>query len=137
MSARVTSRFCDCIFPSITHPGTCGKCKISHYDAQRICLRAVDIPYRFFANCELTYKQYERLRENIECITYATMKKLNTALTLIGEKSLLCYFQESILTEVADLLYQRHGLKMTQQDVNIFEGIDICEMMSKLRTHNE
>jgi hypothetical protein len=93
-------------------------------------LRAIEIPFRFFAAGDISWQQQEHLVESIDRIVWSTFNQLKH--TVIGEKSLLTYFQESILDQVSELLQQRHGLQLLPQDEANYKSEDICNLMSQL-----
>lgn len=125
---------CRCVFPFIKHPGKCSKCELSHYDAERMRLRAIEIPFRFFAAGDISWQQQEHLVESIDRIVWSTFNQLKH--TVIGERSLLTYFQESILEQVSELLQQRHGLQLLPQDEANYKSEDICDLMSQLKLND-
>jgi hypothetical protein len=51
----------------------------------------------------------------------------------VGEKSLLCFFQETILKQVKEVMQQWHGLQLLPQDESIFSKINVAELMTQLK----
>lgn len=128
---------CHCLFPSISYPGTCEKCQLSHEEAEKMVLKAMDVPYIFFANGLITWQQHEELVATIDRIVWKAYRgfKKTSRNTFLGEKTVLCHFQEYILKQVRTLMYKKHGLLLHPQDEKIFRQIDtvdfLCEKMRK------
>ena len=86
----------------------------------------MDIPYRFFSKGDITWKEQENLAERIDVIVWDAFRSIRDKdkKTNLGEKSVLCYFQETILTKVRNLMFERHHLLLEAQDEDIFKAID-------------
>jgi hypothetical protein len=132
MNATAASA-CRCVFPSIAYPGKCVKCSLSHYDTERIRIRATEIPFRFFSAGEISWQQHESLVESIDRIVWTTFNKIRDN-AFVGQQTVLAYFQESILRQVEELLQQRHGLQLQQQDKEIFQQtVDLAQLIQQLK----
>lgn len=125
-STMLAAARCQCSFPVINHPGKCGRCQLSHEEAARMRIRAMDIPYRFFSKGDITWKEQENLAERIDVIVWDAFRSIRDKdkKTNLGEKSVLCYFQETILTKVRNLMFERHHLLLDAQDEKIYKAID-------------
>jgi hypothetical protein len=125
---------CHCVFPQISYPGKCEKCQLSHEEAERMRIKATEIPFRFWSKGDISWRQQEKLAERIDVIVWETFRSLRSRETNLGELSVLCYFQESILRQVRNLMYERHHLLLEWQDENVFKTIDTEELIqSKLK----
>jgi hypothetical protein len=84
----------------------------------------MDIPYRFFSKGDITWKEQEKLAEHIDVIVWDAFRSIRDKKTNLGEKSVLCYFQETILRKVRNLMFERHHLLLEAQDEDVFKAID-------------
>jgi hypothetical protein len=130
--SEATTPCCRCVPPAIVYPGKCVKCHLSHYDAQRIQIRATEIPFHFFSLGKISWQQHETLVGDIDRIVWATFNRIKNSATL-REQSVLCYFEQAILRQVKNLLQQRHNLQLEQQDENVFIKIDPAELLQQLK----
>ena len=97
-------------------------------------IKATEIPFRFWSKGDISWRQQEKLAERIDVIVWETFRSLRSRETNLGELSVLCYFQESILRQVRNLMYERHHLLLEWQDENVFKTIDTEELIqSKLK----
>jgi hypothetical protein len=116
--------FCKCSYPDIVYPGICNSCNFTHDVANRMVYRAIQIPFRFFSEGKITWRQQEDLADDIDCIVWRLYNEVKGR-SRIGQQSQLCLFQEKVLSRVKDLL-QRHNpsLQMSEIDEKIFKIID-------------
>ena len=92
----------------------------------------MDIPYRFFAKGLISWQQHEKLVESIDSIVWKTYRFFKSRETTLGEKTVLCYFQESLIKQVRKLMDEHH-LSLEPQDEKVFKMIDTEEFIqSKL-----
>lgn len=126
------TRLCHCLFPNIVYPGACVKCNLTHQDAELIRIRAADIPFRFYALGDLTWPQYENLREQIDDLVYTVFNRFRH--TILGENSVLHYFQATIFEEVSNLMFLQHRLTLSEQDEQIFKILAAGEALAQSNT---
>lgn len=112
-------RVCRCLFASIVYPGICLKCSLVHENAERLKIRATEIPFRFYTSGELTWHEFEDLQEKISRHVWHVFRTLRH--NVLGEHSLLRYFQERIYKRVYDLLLQQHGILLQEEDEKHFK----------------
>lgn len=71
--------------------------------------------------------------ESIDRIVWTTFNKIRDN-AFVGQQTVLAYFQESILRQVEELLQQRHGLQLQQQDKEIFQQtVDLAQLIQQLK----
>jgi len=125
------SRRCRCLFPAIVFPGECVKCELTHLHAEKIRITATQIPFRYYSAGKLSWQQYEDLREQIDELVLDTFTGLRHS--VLGEKSTLCYFQETIFGEVEELMLRKHNLALDAQDEQLFKVIDVTELLPQFK----
>jgi len=116
------SNFCRCCYPSLNYPGMCGTCELTHDVANRMVYRAIQIPFKFWSEGKISWRQQEDLSYDIDVIVWNIFRELRND-TRMGQQSLLGLFQEKVLARVKDLL-ERHFLHMDAVDENVFRIID-------------
>lgn len=132
MSAGTTTNLCTCVYPFFSYPGKCCKCNLSVRYAEEMRIMATNIPYRFYLNGDLTWAQHEVLAEKIDHIVFATYNYMKSRFAMVGETSLLCFFQESILGQVRALFRNQHNLELLEGDETAFRMFKLQEKMSQL-----
>jgi hypothetical protein len=133
---RIHGTYCRCLFANFlfTDYVKCVKCELPHYEADLMRIRAIEIPFRFYATGQISWHEQEKLAQSIDRIvwsTYNTLRKHGTfsVSNIMGQQSVLCYFQESILRQVRELMHVKHDLQLLPQDENIFKKIDPAELI--------
>jgi len=124
---NMQSRRCVCLFPHIVFPGECIKCELTHLHAERIRIQATQIPFRHFSAGKISWQQHERLTQEIEDIVWRTFNSLRDS--VLGERSVLGYFQETIYEEVEQLLLEEHDIVLDEQDERLFRVIDLADLL--------
>lgn len=116
-------RRCHCLFPALIFPGDCSKCGLTHYGADRMRIQAAQIPYPFYACGKISWQQLENLREQIDCLVERVYSDFRSG--ILGEWSVLYYYQESILAEVKNLLLNQHDITLEREDEQRFKIINV------------
>ena len=126
--AAASCEWCGCVCSDIpvliTHPEhcRCRKCKINVFDVERIKILVQEIPHRLWDQKKITTAQLEQLSDKLNCIVYVTFGVVGGV--MLGERAFLRSLQKSILIQVGEVIQQRYGLRLTQQDENIFEDFN-------------
>lgn len=114
-------RRCNCLFPWLVFPGDCLKCNLTHEDADRLRINAVQLPFRFYSCGEISWQEYELLREQIDLVVEKIYSRFGMG--ILGEWSVLFYYQESIWAEVRELMQAQHGINLDEGDARRFKII--------------
>lgn len=128
--SQSTRELCVCAYPQIVYPGHCFKCKRVHFHAERLRIQACAIPYRFMCAGKLSFKWHEILVRDIDNYVWITLDCLHP--TVLGEKSILYFYQETILKKVREWLWGGHRIALEQQDEDRFKILELEDVMPQL-----
>lgn len=113
-------RRCCCLFPSIVFPGDCVTCGQTHEDSFRLRIQAIQVPFRFYACGQISWKQHEVISTQIDLLVKGAFSRLKTG--ILGKRSVLYFFQECTWEEIKRLL-QGHDLTLDREDELRFKNI--------------